>query len=489
LPELNPAWWRYTDDEGRVIRYIWDSTPVVCGTRVYAAGYVLVDSVREYKMYAFSRNTGATVWTASLPPLAPALDSQSSPALDFLNKRLVVAWADQLIALSMEDGALAWTTQLAGTVVNACPALTDDLGPGNRAFITDYDGLGQTAQLYCINIDPFDASANPYQPGAVVWAVPIGGSSGNSPAYLPRRQGGVGLVYVPTIGLYNVSGGQVFAFKAGASAPIPQWTATLPVLEGFFGGLGVRALASGRVVVLGSTYNFFGGVDNSTTVCLDGATGWMIDAIKSNRTNTTPVPIGDERMVMSGGIAGGQFCSAPTLKLCGFEDLDFSVVWDTYADLNANNCADEGEYAPVGGWRSQPAVSIFGGCTRIAAGEQAAGVVSARAVKLRTIAPGYTPAESGWEEDSNDEAGGCPALAGANVYSIGDKGLVAFGPSPQRFDTEGDGDVDRDDLSAWERGFGILDVDGDGDTDSADRFALVTLIRHREAGELTEGRY
>ena len=40
--------------------------------------------------------------------------------------------------------------------------------------ITDF---GNSAGLYCINVDPFDAGANPFRPGQIVWRAPIGAAS------------------------------------------------------------------------------------------------------------------------------------------------------------------------------------------------------------------------------------------------------------------------------------------------------------------------
>ena len=368
--------------------------------------------------------------------------------------------------------------------------------------MTDYDGFGQTSKLYCINVDPFIAGVNPYQPGELVWSVPIGGATGSSPSYLPRREGGPS-VFVASIGAYNSAPGQIFAYDASQNIPTVRWIYSLPVLQGFFGGSCVatmRACGGGesqvspRPTLLAATYAFAGNIHNSRVVALDARTGASMGIANSNRSASIPVPVSDRRFLLAGGLPA--YGSAPSLRAFHFESSDCNEIdidWDsavtTWHDANNNNAMDPGEYLPMAGWQMHAAAARFAGKSSVLCGLQSDSALSEPALCLHKIDPQHKPDDADWITQSSPIAGGPSALAGANAYSIGIEGLVAFGPPPVRFDTEFDADVDCDDLCAWERGYGQRDVDADGDTDEQDRRALVTLVRHREGGQLTEGRF
>lgn len=57
-----------------------------------------------------------------------------------------------------------------------------------------------------------------------------------------------------------------------------------------------------------------------------------------------------------------------------------------------------------------------------------------------------------------------------------------------RPDVNEDGRADIEDLIAWEKGLGALDVDASGQVDSADRTALIKIVRCREQDDLSAGR-
>src|SRR5690606_6027006 len=95
--------------------------------------------------------------------------------------QVITASGRFVTAFDLGTGSLRWQTELGRNVVNASPLVVEDSG---RLFITDYDGFGLSARLYCIDLGPPN-------PGAILWSVTIGGSSGNSPAYADGR------VFVP----------------------------------------------------------------------------------------------------------------------------------------------------------------------------------------------------------------------------------------------------------------------------------------------------
>src|SRR5437667_342863 len=74
-------------------------------------------------------------------------------------------------------------------------------------------------RLYLIHLDP---AYPPPAPRDILWSVPIGGSSGNSPA------AAASLVFIATVtDESGLSPGRILAYPAGApSAPEPLWTFT-----------------------------------------------------------------------------------------------------------------------------------------------------------------------------------------------------------------------------------------------------------------------
>src|SRR5690606_15324101 len=72
-----------------------------------------------------------------------------------------------------------WQTALSRPIVNASIAIADG-HPHGRALITDFDGFGNAASLYCINTGAFSPD-NPFERGEIVWQESIGGASGATP--------------------------------------------------------------------------------------------------------------------------------------------------------------------------------------------------------------------------------------------------------------------------------------------------------------------
>jgi hypothetical protein len=365
---------------------------------------------------------------------APVADSWSSPTLDPVNQTVLVASGQSLAAFDAASGQQRWTTTLSHAVVNASPLVTTDLGAADRALISDYDGFGSGARLYCINVDPFDASLNPYQPGDVVWSRAIGGSSGNTPAYMN------GVVYVGSTGDGSGGSGWIFAFPiAGTSETPPLWTFTNPKEVGFFGGVSV-ADSVGGPSVYGASYAFLGGQLAANLVKIDGTTGTMLWSTSCNRTSSTPIPLPGGYVALSTGLLG--FGSAPSIELFKDNGIGATLVWDsalaTWNDANANESLDVGEYVPYGGWSTLgvavpnpsatgagPAWSLFVGL--IPTGSGSAGACT----DLYQLDLSRTPTDAGCVMQHLAGAGSTPAVAidgqAASLYTLGASGLLAIG--------------------------------------------------------------
>ncbi len=432
--------------------------------RAYARAHVAGEPV----VVAADARTGAFAWMTPTPDSSGGfLESWASLAGDAGNGRVMVGVGAALYAIDAATGALAWSTLLDRSVVNAHPVVTDDLGAADRVFITDFDGFGFEGRLYCVNVDAFDVAANPHQPGDVVWSVAIGGTSGNTPAYAD------GVVYVSSVGEAGFVPGEVIAFDAasGSSTGVPTelWRFSLGVVggpaEGFFGGVAVRDGA-----VYAATYDFFGGQDAGTLVKLDAADGSLVWSAACNRTSSMPIAVGDGRVVVSGGLDG--FGSLPSVQV--FDDLgsSASMRWDSALDSwvdDGDGVVEAGEYLRMGGWTHQPVVFDSSAGMRlvvgaIAPGGQASGVQG----ELRVVDLDATPGDAGFVLGDLVGGGGSAAVGYGFVYSVGAGGLSAFGPTFDR-DLDRDGVVDVEDL--YMRRFVDpcrWDVNGDGVYDGED---------------------
>lgn len=489
-------WAAATDETGSPIAFIPQaglaSANASFGNFVFAVGRVSRPGgpMNQSRLFAFVRSTGACAWSAPLASIG--LDSISSPAVDHQRGTVIIASAAQLQAFDAVAGTHAWTTDLARPVVNACPAIMPEGMGRDRLFITDFDGYGDSASLYCINIDPYDTVNNPFLPGEVVWQTPIGGSSGNSPAYLPRSLGGVGLVYVASVGAFGEQPGRVWAFDAEAvTPPEPTWVFENIIPAGFFGGVGlVRPEAPGRPPrVLAASYVFSGGLNAANLVKLDGVTGALAWSVPCNRTISTPIVLPGGRILVSGGIQG--FGTVPSLRLYQDHDDHAVVLWDsalaTWIDLNLNGVLDVGEYLRLGGWTQQPAVLSFAGRSIIASGVVPLGQFNQPSSDLYFLDADLSPATSAFIVGHHSGAGGSPAPAGIAIYSVGTAGLVALGPTPASLDVNADAACTIDDLYAWEDATVPGDVDGDGARTPADRAALLATFRCLHAAPIAPG--
>jgi outer membrane protein assembly factor BamB len=412
VPPLLERWFiaRYN---GHALTFPNPGGVVAAAGSVYAVGQL--DGADA--LIAADAATGAVRWAAPVPPAT--YGSNSTPAIDTANGVVLVAVGPQVNAYRTADGSVAWTAPLVTDVVNASPCLTTDRGPANRAFITDFDFSG-AGRLYCINIDPFDAAANPHQPGDVVWSVPIGSASGNTPAY------DAGRVYVSSAELTAGNPGGVMCFAVSDTAPAaPLWVTPNPIGLDYFSGVSLGPDGT----VYAASYGFTGGQLAGDLVALDGATGAILWDAPSNRTDSTPVPLADGRVLLSGGLEG--FGSVPSIELFSATG---SLLWDsalaTWSDDNANGQIDPGEYLRLGGWLFQPAILTQGGSTIALVDDPG----DTSPDLMYAISLDGTPGHPGFITGLNHGSGGTPALANVQgsllVFTTIGTDLLALGAPP-----------------------------------------------------------
>lgn len=464
-----PLWIASADDAGRAITFNGQSGPVVDRERVYALGR----SGGVSRAFALRRADGACVWNAIVPNAVT--DSWSTPALEEAADAIIICAGNKVLSLDARTGGTLWSVTLNRNVVNASPLVTPTVP--RRIFVTDADGFGMSGRLYCINADRFDADLNPFQPGQVLWSTVVGGTSGNSPAFADGR------VIVATVGEFGFSAGAVLAFDALAtSVHPPLWTFENVEPIGFFGGVSAVGGA-----VYAATYAFSGGQSAGNLVKLDASDGSLMWSVSSNRTDATPIVLADGRIIVSGGIAG--FGASPSIQLFEDHGASATMLWDsalgTWSDANGNGVRDTGEYLSIGGWTHQPAAFVHATGPRLIVGTLPSGSgTSAPCTHLRVIDLSVAPASPSFVLGTFAGAGSTPAVVGASVYTIGASGLHAFGP---RFDVNGDGASDIEDLHVWESPAAPVawrDVDGDGDVDQTDRSVLIEELRRDEQRDM-----
>lgn len=371
---------------------------------------------------AVDGRNGSIVWTTPIPE--SIYDTQMTPCIDASTQTVLFASGWNLTALRASDGAEVWQTWLDGPALDASPLVTSDLGRANRAFITDYGGFGGPSSLYCINVSPYHPTLNPFAPGAIVWAAPIGSATGATPAYKD------GIVYVASTGLDGAGNGEIRAFDATAtSQPLPLWTFTNPITEGFFGGLCVQE-TEGGTYLYASTYAFYGGMDSANLVKVDAASGQLEWSVACNRTGSIPVVLPDGRVALSTGIQG--FGSLPSLQMFvdegDFAYLQWDTALDTWVDANHNGVIEAGEFVVVGGWTTQPLLVLQFGQPRLLIGAIPTGINSfGEYTRLYEIDLMKTPSQPGFFVQQTTSAGSTPAMTRSTVYSVGPSGLAAFG--------------------------------------------------------------
>lgn len=503
-----PRWALSTDQDGNSIRWVWQSTPVATPDLVLAVGFVSAPNQSPNRPFVFavSRDTGLIEWATAISPISIQQffqSSQSSLCIDVRNDAVVSVLGTKVTALRLSDGEQMWQTTLPRNIINATPVVTDDQGPRDRLYITDFDAASGGGSLYCINVDKHCPVTNPWDRGEVVWTAPIFGASGNTPAYLPRRKGGCDRLVVSSAGHFGQAPGRVYAFPAGTDvAPAPLWTTINVLPSGFFGGLNLVARGpSGGMEVLATSYEFYGGLFSANLLRMDAANGTVLGTALVNRSSAIPVLIANRLIATTGGIESSFNLgdTVPTLSLYDMDLLDppatptvGSQVWNsalsTWVDLDFDGVIDPGEYFNVGGYTHQPVVSTWRGRNTMAVGSFATGDNPAASNLLAVVDLDLDPSSPSFVQQFVAGAGGSPAVAGPNLYSIGLSGLTAYGPEPERFDVDSDKLINAGDLAKWERGQGSRDINDDGSVTTGDREALVTLLRAGEVSDMLEGR-
>jgi len=395
---------------------------VIDKKRVYASAWI--DNV--YHAIGVDRESGEVLWTTPLPP--PVFNSWATPTIDMENGTVLYAAFDSLIALTSLTGAMAWSASAESLLVNASPAVTTDLGPADRAFITNFGVVSPPGRLLCVNVDPFDATLNPYEPGDVVWSATLSSpTSGATPAYRDS------MVYVGTAGFLDLSAGTIEAFDAtSTSTPSPVWSTSVPGEEtqGFYGGL---TLATG--FVFGATFNFYGGQLSSLLVKVDAQTGELIWTAACNRTSSIPIAVGDGRIALSGGLLPTDTSdsgSRPSVELFHdhgqFGELLWDSAIDTWDDENENGVIDDGEYLAIGGWSHHPAMRVEPGVRQLYVGTVSSDDVSGVSFnpydEMRLIDLNEQPDSTEFVVDSATGYGSSPAIVGGALFSIGPPGLT-----------------------------------------------------------------
>lgn len=365
------------------MEFVGPSTPVVADFRVFVYADRIDPELQTYVgtyVLAFSEFDGSLLWSRQVADRR--YDSWASPAayLDEADgESVVVSSGSGVYRLDAATGAIEWTAWLSHTA-NASPVVAD-----GKVFATDYTGYAGGGKIYA-----FDVSD-----GAVLWSHVLGRTSGNTPTYAG------GVVYVGT------AGGTVYALDAATGAE--QWNAPLVsgTGKGFYGGTSVR---DGALYI--ASYNFYGGEDSARLFKLDASTGALLWTAASERTDSIPIVV-DGKVVLSGGVYG--FGSKRKLEC--FDEATGAMLWS---------------YTGAGGWCHQPCYAdglLYAGLI------VSEGYFFGPAVNLQVLDVSKAPGEPGFMLDEYGACGSSPAVANANVYSIGllgdETALYAFGPPPQ----------------------------------------------------------
>lgn len=486
------AWTVDKDSDGYDIRFLAQAPLAITSPSrrnlVIALGRISrpIDAANQTYAIAFSRDDGETKWET--PVANPVADSNAGITVDPEHDTVIVCSGNKVTALRLYDGEVVWQRQLSRDIIDANPVITNDLGPADRLFITDADGLGSTAKLYCINVDECDSVLNPFQPGEIVWSAPLGASVGNSPAYLPACQGGAGLVYVASPAPGGYGNGVVRAFVAADNSPNLAWQTANPEPISFFGGVSVAPPTdtdpAPRVYV--ASYAFIGNLNSANLLSLNGLDGSVVWSVASNRSSSVPMPLPDRRVLLSSGINGYGSASGVELFQETSTESQTSVarVWNTvvstWIDLDGDGEIDLGEFLSLGGWRHQPALLTADGRNLLVVG------VPAESLDLNGPGDGLYILDIDKGPSSEDfivacssatAAGGSPGIAGVSMASIGSDGLAMFGATPARLDVNRNKTRTIDDLYVWEAGFGDRDVNRDHVTNEEDRRTLIRSLR------------
>lgn len=421
---LAPPDWTSTGDGSITLSFTPQAGIVADDQRVYAVGQ---DQGFVRHLSAFDQDTGELAWATEIP--FAILDSWSTPTLDLQNNTIIAASGFSMVALDRFTGDQVWLTPMDRPIVNASPCITDDLGPSNRLFITDYTfGSATNGSLICINTDP-NTPANPFDPGEIVWSTQLPGNcSGNTPAYSD------GVVYVSTADNGTGGAGHLLAFDATSTTqPNPIWDTLNPVSLGFFG-----AVTHAEGFIYASSYNFQGTQRSANTIKLNAVTGALQWSIPTVRTDAAPIALPNQRVLISGGVPTSPSTlftgSLPAIELIEDHGNNATLLWDsfesTHNDLNSSGTWDQGEpYLSIGGWGHQPIAIINGRTTKllVATMNAPSGINPfSHASDLHTIDLSKLPTDPGFIISSQPNTGTSPAIIGSRIFSTADSGISAI---------------------------------------------------------------
>lgn len=483
------AWIASTDEQGRTFTAIPAQTPVFDHERVYVCGRVALQTGAAWSLLAIDRASGTVAWSAAIP--TPLVDSFSSATVDALRGRVLIASARNLICFDAVSGGEMWRRTLTRNVVNGSPIIADDVPGRGRAFITDYDGYGVAASLYCINLDA-RSPTNPFDPGDLVWSVPIGGASGATPAFLAASEGGVGLVYVATRGEPSFMPGNIIAYDAHADgAPSPSFITPNTIDEGFYGTISIAppTKQGGSPTLYAVSYAFYGELDSANLLAVDGVSGGIRWSVPSNRGGSAPVLLGNGRIAVSAGVQG--YGTLPSVALYldrGDHAIElWNGVMDTWTDTDGDDLIDLSECDSVGLWSYQPVASADLRLLCVGVAPESA-IISGFGPSMATLDLSLSPKDRLYCRRTAGVSGS-PTAGRGWMYAIGANGVVAF--TTPRLDVNADGRTTIDDVCSLERGVAPLDrrdVNGDGMASDGDRRELLKQLRVHEAARMSTRR-
>jgi outer membrane protein assembly factor BamB len=433
------------------------SGPVIYSDKVfiYAKCHDVAGAETNARLMAFNAQSGQFIWQAIIDKAFN--NSWSSPAVDSKHNTVLISSSNKVYAVDANSGAIRWTTTLDTYVVNASVCVANDILHA-RAFITDFKPTASGGKLYCINLDAND-TANPHNPGKILWSDVLGMTSGNTPAYKN------GVVYVASIRGTTASTGTIYAYDATATVATRKWAVTDSALAFFYGGVTVTKAG----FLYAATFNFSSGENNSHLVKVDVSNGTLVWKIATERTDSIPIVVG-ENIYISGGVVG--YGSRP--KLSAYHDNGDSAtsLWETPQSM------------PFGGWTYQPVYANG----KLHIGKISNNLTNA-VTDLYILDVSRTPADADFITGNFHGGGNNPAVMHDSIYTAGydidgtpsQDVLLKFHQPALFADINKDGVVDEQDLASlmgsWlftgAIGVNRADFDLDGDIDNCDYATLV----------------
>ncbi len=389
---------------GQDVYWLAEAGVVVAREVIVGLGAYSDQTESHMEVVAVSERTGEVLWRTTVP--APVLESWSSPAIDSVNRVVVVASGDRVTGLSLVSGAHVWDVQASGgrSFVNASPTID-----GGVAYIVEFGGGSLLRAI--------DTAT-----GEVLWTAPVGTASGaNTVAVADGR-----VMLVTSDGRFRT-----FDQQTGAAG-----VSTLISPNGFFSG--VAAAPDGAYAVSFT----FGGNDPTKLYKVDPATGSVIWSAVAPRTDTIPVIAGDVVLVSGGDGYRMMWDETDDPGLWAYDAATGAKLWHT--DI-------------AGGWTCQPVV-----VGQIAYVPTLSDGPAATYPELYAFDLTKTPADAGFVAGSTEWIDNPIAFANGNIYGTWSDGgwggeLIAIGPALGPIsDMNGDGLVNAIELLMLARSWATL---------------------------------